>query len=43
MRTLISLFSVYRVFVAIAGCGLGHMGVVAAAADDARYTTSSNT
>ena len=36
MRTLISLFSVYLVFVAIAGCGLDHVGVVAAAADDAR-------
>ena len=36
MRTLISLFSVYLVFVAIAACGLDHVGVVAAAADDAR-------
>ena len=36
MRTLISLFSVYLVFVAIAACGLDHVGVVAAAVDDAR-------
>ena len=44
MRTLISLFSVYLVFVAIAASGLGHVGVVAAAADDARSRqTTSNT
>ena len=43
MRTLISLFSVYLVFVAIAGCGLGHVWVVAAAADDARSRQTTQT